>query len=56
MTGKETDEINKHGEADALKTHNASELLGEASVAKIELDGQTYLLRKTRYNKLILTK
>jgi hemin uptake protein HemP len=38
------------------KTHNAIDLLGTASVAKIELDGQIYILRKTRQNKLILTK
>ena len=38
------------------KTHNAIGLLGTASVAKIELDGQIYILRKTRQNKLILTK
>ena len=34
----------------------ARDLTGGASTAKIELDGQTYTLRITRQNKLILTK
>lgn len=34
----------------------ARDLTGGASTAKIDLDGQTYTLRITRQNKLILTK
>ena len=40
----------------SLKTHNARELLGKHAVAQIKLDNETYLLRITKQNKLILTK
>jgi hemin uptake protein HemP len=35
---------------------DARELLGKSSTAQILLDGQTYFLRLTRQDKLILTK
>ena len=39
-----------------VKTHNARELLGAKPLAKIMLDQETYLLKITKQNKLILTK
>ena len=39
-----------------VKIHNARELLGSKPLAKIMLDQQTYLLKITKQNKLILTK
>lgn len=36
--------------------YDASELLGNGSVAKIKLDDKIYTLRLTRQNKLILNK
>ena len=39
-----------------VKIHNARELLGSKTLAKIMLDQETYLLKITKQNKLILTK
>ena len=39
-----------------IKIHNARELLGPKPLAKIMLDQETYLLKITKQNKLILTK
>jgi hemin uptake protein HemP len=39
-----------------VKIHNARELLGSKPLAKIMLDQETYLLKITKQNKLILTK
>ena len=39
-----------------VNTYNARELLGSKVFAKIMLDQQTYLLKLTKQNKLILTK
>lgn len=47
-----TDETGK----DTVNIHNARELLGSKLFAKIMLDQQTYLLKITKQNKLILTK
>ena len=41
---------------DTVNIHNARELLGSKLFAKIMLDQQTYLLKITKQNKLILTK
>ena len=43
-------------EKDDIKTHDAQELLGSNSFAKIVLGQQIYLLKITKQNKLILTK
>ena len=40
----------------AVREHDARELIGSMSEARIVLDNQTYLLRITKQNKLILTK
>ena len=40
----------------SIKEHDARELIGSMSEARIVLDNQTYLLRITKQNKLILTK
>ena len=39
-----------------INVHDARELIGSMSEAKIVLDDQIYLLRITKQNKLILTK
>ena len=39
-----------------IRIHNARELLGSKPFAKIMLDQETYLLKITKQNKLILTK
>ncbi len=39
-----------------INTHDARELLGPKLLAKIMLDHETYLLKITKQNKLILTK
>jgi hemin uptake protein HemP len=52
-TGDEMTQATIETEAAPLQ---ARDLTGGASTAKIELDGQTYTLRITRQNKLILTK
>ena len=39
-----------------VKIHNARELLGSKPLAKIMLDQETYLLKISKQNKLILTK
>ena len=39
-----------------VKIYNARELLGSKPLAKIMLDQETYLLKITKQNKLILTK
>ena len=39
-----------------INTHDARKLLGVKSVAKITLDQETYFLKITKQNKLILTK
>ncbi len=42
-----------------IKTHDARELIGTETspkMAKIILDNETYLLKITKQNKLILTK
>ena len=39
-----------------VNIHNARELLGSKTLAKIMLDQETYLLKITKQNKLILTK
>jgi len=43
-------------EEDTIKTHDARELLGTNPLAKIMLDQETYFLKITKQNKLILTK
>ena len=43
-------------EEDSINTHDARELLGTKPLAKIMLDQETYLLKITKQNKLILTK
>ena len=43
-------------EEESVKTHDARELLGPKPLAKIMLDQETYLLKITKQNKLILTK
>lgn len=45
----------RHGQGD-LPSHDAEELTGGGSVARIEFRDQTYFLRITRAGKLILTK
>ena len=39
-----------------VNTHDARELLGTKQLAKIMLDQETYFLKITKQNKLILTK
>ena len=41
---------------DTINIHDARELLGSKLFAKIMLDQETYLLKITKQNKLILTK
>ncbi len=41
---------------DTINTHDARELVGPKLLAKIMLDQETYLLKITKQNKLILTK
>ena len=43
-------------EQETINIHDARELLGPKPLAKIKLDQETYLLRITKQNKLILTK
>ena len=43
-------------EEENINTHDARELLGPKPLAKIILDQETYLLKITKQNKLILTK
>jgi hemin uptake protein HemP len=40
----------------AIDTVDARELIGEKGVLHIMLDGETYILRLTRKDRLILTK
>lgn len=42
--------------ADATKRIRASEMLGPKGIVQIEHEGETYTLRLTRNNRLILTK
>jgi len=44
------------GFTDKLPMHDARELVGDGTQARIALDGQIYTLRITRQGKLILTK
>ena len=41
---------------DTINIHDARELLGTKLLAKIMLDQETYFLKITKQNKLILTK
>ncbi len=41
---------------ESVNIHDARELLGPKPLAKIILDQETYLLKITKQNKLILTK
>ena len=43
-------------EEDTVNTFDARELVGPKHLAKIKLDQETYLLKITKQNKLILTK
>ncbi len=43
-------------EQDSTNTYDARELLGQKSEAKIMLEQETYFLKITKQNKLILTK
>ncbi|MEM7410328.1 MAG: hemin uptake protein HemP [Myxococcota bacterium] len=40
----------------AVRTVNATDILGPAGLLRIELDGELYTLRLTRNHRLILTK
>jgi hemin uptake protein HemP len=42
--------------ADGIPTRTAQELLGAGRILRIEHEGETYTLRITRNNRLILTK
>ena len=55
MNFQKTDNGSKPSEHE-IKIHNARELLGSKPLAKIMLDQETYLLKITKQNKLILTK
>ncbi|WP_099594395.1 hemin uptake protein HemP [Paramylibacter kogurei] len=39
-----------------VPTYDVDHVLGDLNTAHLVLDGQVYTLRKTRQNKLILTK
>ncbi|GHA46966.1 hypothetical protein GCM10008927_09670 [Amylibacter ulvae] len=39
-----------------VPTYDVDQVLGDLNTAHLVLDGQVYTLRKTRQNKLILTK
>lgn len=41
---------------DVVPEHDAKSLTGAGRIARIRLDGQTYLLRITQARRLILTK
>ncbi len=43
-------------ELDETPTYNADEMLGHDDTAHLILGAKTYILRKTRQNKLLLTK
>ncbi len=43
-------------EDQSVNTHDARELIGSKPLAKIILDQETYVLKITKQNKLILTK
>ena len=45
---------NPRGEA--VPTVRAEDILGSGDVARIDLDGEIYTLRRTRNHRLILTK
>ena len=55
MSLQDINKENNSGEIE-VNTYNARELLGSKVFAKIMLDQQTYLLKLTKQNKLILTK
>jgi hemin uptake protein HemP len=44
------------GGAGAVRTVTARDLLGTRGIVRIEHEGETYTLRLTRNNRLILTK